>query len=121
MSALDPINVPTAENFRHFPVALHRLRSTCDKLRVKRLLPLIEHELQTAPVASGACNKATERTTVGRSPCFGFILRALALEQLQHALGQLVSLGQHGGACLLQNLSASQIGGLCSEVGITDP
>ena len=41
-------------------------------------------------------------------------------QQGQHALGQLVGLGHHGGTGLLQNLRAAQVGGFCSEVCIGD-
>lgn len=41
-------------------------------------------------------------------------------QQGQHALWQLVGLGHHGSAGLLQNLRAAQIGGFRSEVSIHD-
>src|SRR5690606_31769148 len=41
--------------------------------------------------------------------------------QLQHALRQGVGLGEHGGACLLQDLPAGEVGGLGGEIGITNP
>ncbi len=36
----------------------------------------------------------------------------------QHPLGQLVGLGHHGGARLLQNLRAREVGGFYRKVGI---
>jgi hypothetical protein len=44
----------------------------------------------------------------------------LSAQQLQHLLWQLVGLGDHGRASLLQHLGARQHGGLCGEVGILD-
>ena len=42
------------------------------------------------------------------------------LQQLEHVLWQLVGLGHHGGARLLQDLSAAQVGGFLGKVGIHD-
>lgn len=39
-------------------------------------------------------------------------------QQGQHALGQLVCLGHHGGTGLLQNLRAAQVGGFRGKVSV---
>lgn len=43
------------------------------------------------------------------------------LEQGENALRQLVGLGQHGGAGLLQDLTTGQGGGFCCKIGVLDP
>ena len=45
---------------------------------------------------------------------------AQLLEQGQHALWRLVSLGQHGRSGLLDDLAARQLGGGCGVIGIHD-
>ena len=47
---------------------------------------------------------------------FGFSL----FEQRQHALRNLVGLRHHGGAGLLQDLGAREVGGFLGKVGIHD-
>jgi hypothetical protein len=43
------------------------------------------------------------------------------LEQGENALRQLVGLGQHGGAGLLQDLTTGQGGGFRCKIGVLDP
>lgn len=45
---------------------------------------------------------------------------ALLFQEGQYALGNLVRLGHHRGACLLQNLCARQVGRFLCEVGVHD-
>lgn len=52
-----------------------------------------------------------KRPKPGRAP-------VLALQQLQYALWQLVRLGHHRGACLLQDLGAREVGGFHRKVRI---
>ena len=43
-----------------------------------------------------------------------------SLQQRQHAVWQRVGLGQHGRACLLQDLAARQLGRFRRKVGVLD-
>lgn len=58
-----------------------------------------------------ARRNSMKRPKPGRAP-------VLALQQLQHALWQLIRLGHHRGARLLQDLGAREVGGFCSKVRI---
>ena len=48
------------------------------------------------------------------------LISELTLKQLEHLLGQLVGLGHHRRASLLQNLRTAQVGSFSRKVGIHD-
>jgi len=67
---------------------------------------------KAAPLIDGA-SLLTALSEALRDPC-----EALTLQKRQYLLGQLVGLGHHGGAGLLQDLCTRQVGGLLREVGV---
>ncbi len=73
----------------------------------------------------GALSKGVEKSTGlsshPLSDCFLPVAQPSSLlQQLQHLLRQLVGLGDHGGARLLQDLGAAQVGRFLGKVRIGD-
>jgi hypothetical protein len=47
--------------------------------------------------------------------------RLVLTQQRKDTLRQLIRLGHHGRASLLEDLSTRQVGGFCSEVSVLNP
>lgn len=87
----------------------NRMAAHCCGLCPQQFLP--RHRVESSP-AHRRCVVA-DRSEALRDPC-----EALTLQKRQYLLGQLVGLGHHGGAGLLQDLCTRQVGGLLREVGV---